>query len=173
MRKRWHILLLTLFLAFFVTQVNEHVLHLVVSEEDIREEQGSLERSAPPAGSPLAPDLEADYSHIPATEQQTLYDRLSSMIDAESLQKYEGSHTWDDLRAGSDEPTLYNLSSGWIWGGSNTPQAGITVWENPETGEYEVSGGEIFLPKRGVGISYEEDKQTDETRTFFNLKKEF
>ena len=121
-----------------------------------------------PQTNPPAPVLNAT-----GTGQQTLFDRLVGKIDRESLEPYLGSYTWDDLAAGSGESTAYSINSGWIWGGSNTPKAGLTVRKNPQTGEYGLSGGEVFLPGKGIGFSYEKDPEKDETRAFLNLKKEF
>jgi hypothetical protein len=97
---------------------------------------------------------------------------LLSMIDPEVLEKYEGSYTTDELREGNDAPPTYKLKSSWLTG-SDAPSVGIHIERNPATGNYEVSGGEIFLPGSGVGMSFDDDRESGESKTFLNWKREF
>ncbi|MDH3981441.1 MAG: hypothetical protein OES84_00910, partial [Kiritimatiellaceae bacterium] len=115
---------------------------------------------------PAAGSNEFVYVHHSYTES------LLSMIDAESLKKYEGSYSLEDLQNQESGSSLLNLNSSWITGG-DIPQVGVHVARNPITGNYEVSGGELFLPNPGMGVSYERIEESGETRTFLNWKREF
>jgi hypothetical protein len=126
-----------------------------------------------PATNPLVLDLYAEYTNAPTFKKQTLYDRVGGLITPEQLSKYEGSHTWDELRADPDHPRSIHLNSAWVVRGSNMPHAGIRVQKNPATGQYEISGGELNMPDDGLGMSYEKDSESGETRTFLNMKKKF
>ena len=112
-------------------------------------------------------------ARLPDFEQRTFADRFSSMLAPESLKKYEGSYTIDDLISGRDTAPAVRLDSSWFIGGSNTPTTNIRVRKNPGTGQYEWVGGEVFLPGPGVGVRYEKDGESGETRTFLHIKKSF
>ncbi|VGO21698.1 hypothetical protein [Pontiella sulfatireligans] len=104
-------------------------------------------------------------------KKPSLYDQIAGTIDPEELKQYEGSYSLDELHG--DGSMQFKLNSAWVVGDLNTPQAGLTIRKNSKSGEYEISGGEVFLPSRGVGMSYEQDEEAGESRTFFNMKKEF
>ncbi len=112
-------------------------------------------------------------SNLVVEGQVPLAERLMAAVDVGRLEKYEGSHSMEELKAMEQGPASYSVSSGWLFGGSNLPQAGLTVSERAEQGGYGVSGGEVFLPSSGMGVSYEKNEETGETKTFLNLKREF
>lgn len=106
--------------------------------------------------------------------EQSLYDKLLSMVDREMLEKYEGSYTKEDLTSSEGDGSLsFSLSSSWLLSSSNLPTAGLRVRLNPQTKEYEVVGGEFYLPKSGFGISHETDQESGERKSFLNMKKTF
>jgi hypothetical protein len=115
------------------------------------------------------PDYSSNEFHY---VQHSFADTLISMIDPELLKKYEGSYTDEELRERGDEPTVYNLRTSWFTV-SEAPSVGIHVILNPITGQYEIRGGDLYLPKSGFGMSYDENKTTGESETFFNWKREF
>ena len=111
--------------------------------------------------------------NVPLFQQKPYAQSLLEQLDPELFRKYEGSYTFNELRArNAAETPSVSVNSSWVFGGS-APQAGLTVQRNPLTGQYEVSGGELFLPNSGMGLSYEKDAESGETRTYLNLKKEF
>ncbi|MEN8255800.1 MAG: hypothetical protein ABFR33_10075 [Verrucomicrobiota bacterium] len=105
-------------------------------------------------------------------EYPSLTDRLLLMANPEWLGKYQGAYTLENLQSKGGTPSL-NVKSSWLVRNPNAPQIGITLRQNPATSEYDVGGGELFLPNRGVGVSYEKDEKTGETKTFLELKREF
>jgi hypothetical protein len=131
-----------------------------------------------PEAAPSEPPLPAagtlpDYAHIPDRQPPGFYDRITALIDPESLRQYEGTYTLDELLSGNGQAPAFSLNSSWFIGSSNLPQAGILLRKNPDSGQYEFSGGDLYLPGSGVGVRYEEDEQSGETRTFINVKKKF
>lgn len=88
------------------------------------------------------------------------------------LRRYEGSYTAEEFASRSNQSRNLTLKSRWL-GRTNLPQLDLSFRENPDTGEFEVSGGELFLQDKGYGVSYETDADTDESRTYFNLRKQF
>ncbi|MBT8042173.1 MAG: hypothetical protein KJN98_03315 [Pontiella sp.] len=126
----------------------------------------SVPKSKPPPARP--------YPYLPAPDKPTLFDRATSLVDTNKLKLYEGSYTLDQLGTGNGSGGVaVNLRSSWLIGNTNMPQAGLRVRLNPLTQQYEVVGGEVYLPGRGIGLSSEFDEGTGETRTFLNLQKEF
>lgn len=135
--------------------------------------------------SPSIPEVKTNllaYTFEPAEEypEGSLYvhhsfaDRLFGMVHPESLEKYEGSYSTHDLHHQNDNKSKsFGLNSSWVTGNSNLPEAGVHVAQNPVTGKYEVNGGEIFLPDPGVGVSYEKDEESGESKTFLNWKTTF
>ena len=119
------------------------------------------------------PDPYSDYPGRPVFREKTLSELVTSLVNPEKLQQYEGSYTLDELRGGKDGELSFNLRSSWIVGSSNTPQAGLRFRRNPLTGQYEVVGGEVYFPSSGIGVSHELDEDSGETQTFLNMKKEF
>lgn len=114
-----------------------------------------------------------DYSsNEPYYVQHSFTESLLSAINPESLKKYEGSYSGKELRSGNDDPSVYKLKSSWVTG-SNAPSVGIHIERNPATGQYEVSGGELYLPKSGFGFGYNENRTSGESQTFLNWKREF
>ncbi|WP_372794146.1 hypothetical protein [Pontiella sp.] len=107
-------------------------------------------------------------------EPLSIPDRLLGLINPEALRKYEGSFTFAEFKAQrQDQVPEYSLSSTWLLTNSALPRASIKTAQNPDTGELEVSGGEIFLPESGLGVSFEKDEASGETRTFLHLKHGF
>lgn len=120
-------------------------------------------------------------AHLPSYRTSQIHyvhrsfsDFLFSMINPEAFQKYEGSYTAGEFEAERDsEAPAFSLSSSWVLHNKKLPKTGIKVAKNPETGNYEVSGGEVFFQEKGVGVSYEKDESTGETKTFLNFQKDF
>lgn len=109
---------------------------------------------------------------LPELEYLTYTDRLLLMIDPLWFEHYQGSYTLQELREESGSSSL-TLNSAWLLRRSAYPQLGIMLEKEPGTDTYRMSGGEVFLPGSGVGISYEEDADTGESRAFLKLKREF
>ena len=91
----------------------------------------------------------------------------------EYLKKYEGSYSFDDLQSGEGEPLSFLLQSAWITKGTNTPQISVRMRKSQKSGQFEIEGTELYLPKTGFGISYEQDEEADDTKAFLNVKKQF
>lgn len=119
----------------------------------------------------LAPVLARKYNLAEIKEEK----KSLNWITPESLYKYQGSYTLEELMQGSDnnDSLDFTLKSKWFLPYPNIPQAGVTIRMNPQTGQREVVGGEFFLPKSGFGISQETDRDTGANRTYFNIKKKF
>ncbi|MCF7849938.1 MAG: hypothetical protein K9M45_13885 [Kiritimatiellales bacterium] len=116
----------------------------------------------------------ARLDRVELSQKQSFYDQWLSKIDRETLEKFEGSYTRDDLFSGSgDGSVAFSLNSAWILSSSNLPTAGLQMRMNPATMEYEVVGGELSLPKSGVGVVHERDEESGENKTYFNMKKNF
>ncbi len=109
----------------------------------------------------------------PVFSEESYSDRLMGMVNADLLKKYEGQYTWSDLQNQESGSSSFSLKSKWLIGSSNAPQVGIKAEKIQESEMYKVSGGEVFLPQSGVGVSYEKDSETGESKTFLNIKKEF
>jgi hypothetical protein len=116
-------------------------------------------------------NLYTEHTNVP-TFAAPSHNRLTDLLTPEYLQRYEGSYTLDELRDMQDRPRSFKLNSAWLIGTSNIPQAGVRLQEDPDTGNYKVRGGEVNLPS-GMGVSYEKDSDSGETRTFLNIKKQF
>jgi hypothetical protein len=164
MRKQWYIFLLAAFILLLLAQLNRHRIPLPGSQAE------EPAPTPPPTSTNLLPEVELTKVHTP--EQPLQFDQPSHRFDPQNLQKYEGSYTWEELLSGNGTRS-FKLHSKWFGGSSNVPQAELIIRERPGSDEYELGGGKIFLPNHGMGISYEKDQQSDETRTFFNVKKEF
>ena len=109
---------------------------------------------------------------VKIVKKKGLIDSAIDSIDPESLKKYEGSYTITEFRnKESDEPIT--LNSSWILWNSKLPHVGASIRKNDQTGEYEFVGASLFLPTKGLGVSYERDKKTDEIRAYLNFKKSF
>jgi hypothetical protein len=110
---------------------------------------------------------------VPSLLEASPSDDLAAVTQhSEWLKKHEGSYTLEDLMTQEDEPWEIPLNSGWFFGGSNSPQLNLRLQRNLDTGQLEIQGGELYLPKKNFGISHEQDDIKDETRTFFNLKRD-
>ncbi len=109
----------------------------------------------------------------PLLVEDSLTDRLFSLIDPEALQSYEGSYTTDDLLSEKSGTPSVTLKSCWFFGNEESPQVAARISRAPLTGAYEVSGGELFLPRSGMGLSVEKDIDSGETRTVFSIKRDF
>jgi hypothetical protein len=115
----------------------------------------------------------ADYSYLQRKKQKESYNQLTEMLNPEMFEAYEGSKTWEELKAGDGSPLSFTLKSDWIVSDSDKPTAGLTVQKNSDTGDFEISGAEVFLPNSGFGMSIEEDKDSNKTKAYFKVKKEF
>jgi len=105
-------------------------------------------------------------------KKSDLVGSLIDKIDTDSLEKYQGTYTFSTLRdREADEPIT--LNSSWLIWNSKYPQVGTSIKKNSQSGEYEFVGASIFLPTKGIGVSYEKDKETDEIRAYLNFKKHF
>jgi len=140
------------------------------SREDIPSAPAPAESNAPPEWRSVVRDWSP--TGLPGFEQESLRKKGRLKIDPQKLRKYEGSYTAEEIRSGSGGSESLPLNSQWLYKGSNRPQVQMKIGKNPVTGLYEPVGGEVALPL-GVGMSYEEDAQTGEQKTFLKLKKDF
>jgi hypothetical protein len=144
-------------------------------------ETNSMETHRPSAAAPAA-------SNTPPDARQVIRDwipveRLDFELESPDkkwipdlsrldLKATEGSFTTEDILSGAGGSASVPLDSKWILKGSNSPHLRMKIRKNAVSGEFEPVGGEVELPS-GVGLSYEEDSQTGEQKTFLRLKKEF
>ena len=112
-------------------------------------------------------------NHSPKiVKKKDVVESFVNNIDSKSLEKYEGNYTVREFKEKeADKP--FTLNSSWIIWNKKLPQLETALRKNEETGEYELIGGGIYFPTKGLGVSYERDKETDETRAYLNLKKSF
>jgi hypothetical protein len=111
--------------------------------------------------------------NIPVMVQDSLTDRLFSWIDPEALKPYEGSYTTADLLSEKSGTPSITLKSSWLFGTEESPQVAAHISRDPLTGEYALSGGELFLPQPGMGLSVEKDVDSGETRAVLSFKRKF
>ena len=83
-----------------------------------------------------------------------------------------GSYTIEELMEREGRGSL-SIRSQWLFWDPHLPRAGITLQERMDGGPYKVSGGELFFPSAGIGVSYEKDDETGETKAQLHLNKEF
>ena len=88
------------------------------------------------------------------------------------LRRFEGSYSWDEMQSGETEPLSFMLQSSWLTTGTNTPEVGIRMRKSHKSGEVEFGGTELYLPRTGFGVSYEQDESED-TKTYLNIKRQF
>jgi len=107
------------------------------------------------------------------TDPPSLTERLLSRVDQEKLKKYEGSYTISELRADEDPAYTVPLYSAWLPERLGLPQTRLRVKYKPETGSYELIGGDLQLPAEAWSLSYEKDSLSEENQTYLIWKKEF
>ena len=123
---------------------------------------------------PLETELSAVFNRNAVVYvHQSFAESLIAMVNPEALRKYEGSYSADDFDSKGNRTPVYSFNTAWIWRNKSLPKVGIQVARNPITGKYEVNGGEVFLPNRGMGVSFEKDEANGETQTFLNWKRDF
>lgn len=89
----------------------------------------------------------------------------------------EGSYTnlTDLLKTG--EPHKLDLNSNWtathLFPNRTLPLMSMQVIQNPDTGEYRISGGTLALPGTGLEAGYEAEFNSDERKTTLQWKKSF
>jgi len=105
-------------------------------------------------------------------KKKDVVESFINRLDSESFEKYEGNYTLREFKEKEADKPL-TLNSSWIIWNKKLPQLETALRKNEETGEYELIGGGIYFPTKGLGVSYERDKETDETRAYLNLKKSF
>lgn len=111
---------------------------------------------------------------LPEQREKTALEYVAPYLNREKLREREGSYSLGELKGdGNSKGVSVNLKSSWIAGGSNAPKAGLNVRLNPQTGQYEFIGGEVYLPGSGIGVSRQFDEESGESKTFLNLKKNF
>ncbi len=120
---------------------------------------------------PLAVNVLSNPS-APFQKRPSHLDVIEASFNPTFLQKYEGSYTVDEFRS-QNTHTGFSLNSSWLLWNSSLPQMKVTLRKNFASGEYELVGGKLFLPTKGMGISYEDDKDTGESRAYFDVKKDF
>ena len=132
------------------------------------------EAAAPPAPAnlPVYRYAAAGTPAIPHFEYQSFTDRLLLMIDPLWFGPYQGSYTLEELSSGAGTSS-FSINSSWLMHDPSIPQVGVVLWKEPDQDTYRVSGGELFLPESGMGISYEKIEETGETRAFLKFKREF
>ena len=167
MRKQW-------FILFFVILAVLVLVRLFPRTASVESYTSSPEAIDLPV---IQSNLTA-YTYSPSNERPTsviepssFTDRLFRKINPAWLEKYEGSHTLDEIKSAEGSSTL-NINSSWLLRNSNAPRAGV-LFQKDSTDTYRMSGGELYLPESGMGISYEKDAETGETKTSLHLKKEF
>lgn len=126
-----------------------------------------------PAANPLLYSPPGETSSFPVRYTENgMIERLMFNVNPEKLRKLEGSYSADELKSGAGVYTV-PFSSSWILRGTNMPEASFRIELNPESGTYELRGGEISLPQSSFGIFFEKEPETEETRTFLNWEKDF
>lgn len=88
------------------------------------------------------------------------------------LNRFQGSYSWDEMQSGESEPLSFMLQSSWLTKGTNTPEVGVRMRKSHKSGELEFGGTELYLPRTGFGVSYEQDESED-TKTYLNIKRKF
>ncbi|MFA5687846.1 MAG: hypothetical protein WC959_01645 [Kiritimatiellales bacterium] len=119
-----------------------------------------------------------DIPALPATRgsRETFADKILQNTLAEVAKSSAGSYSnfSDFISGGSSE---ININSGWItpylFPHLALPLFRLRFAENPETGDYEFSGGAITLPAGGWEAGYETVPGTEEQKATIQWKKDF
>ena len=112
-----------------------------------------------------------DFVLLPKASQSSgLYDYLFSLVDPESLKRFQGSYSMEDLSSGTPS---YSLSSQWFLDRPFLPRVRVSVRKNEESGDYELGGLQVQLPNSPLNVSYEHDADSDEQKALLQLRFSF
>ena len=171
MKKRPFILFATALLFILIIQHNtfqKHAIKTQASQSNSTKYQTLLPRPTTTNTINTLPSI----ATIPKIKKENKIDELFNQFDPEILEKYQGSGTGDEFFSADTNETL-SISTSWFIWNANIPKAKLKFQKDPETGNYELNGGEIISPKNRISISHEQDTETNEKRTFLNFKKQF
>lgn len=166
--RRWPFFLLGLSAAFLTIWNYQH-------EPAGRQRPSSPQEPVEPPAQVIhfpAKDYPTNAFPSPAAEIPPDFESGYQPPDLRWTEAYMGSYTIEELMERDGVGSL-NLRSEWLIRDPNLPRAGITLREDTEGGPYKVSGGELFFPNAGIGVSYEKDDETGENKAQLHLEKEF
>jgi len=109
--------------------------------------------------------------------QENLTERLINKTLPKLLAQKEGSYTnlTDLLKTG--DPRTLDLNSNWmtthLFPNRTLPLMRMRVIQDPDTGEYRISGGALTLPGTGLEAGYETGFNSDERKATLQWKKSF
>ncbi|MBI9020425.1 MAG: hypothetical protein JEZ10_04125 [Verrucomicrobia bacterium] len=143
--------------------------------------QGRATKAPLPTGVPFAaPDLHTertpDALWLPGS-REPLPEKLIRKTGSKLLADKEGSYTnLTDVFRGNTAPSV-ELRSDWIapylFPGRPLPGLRMRVIKNPETGDYQLSGGALALPRTGLEAGYETELNSEEYKATLHWKKSF
>ena len=154
----------------------EHIEPPVEKPAAIPAEQPDAIPAEKPANAVMPTMKSKPETHSPFSitiDSPSLMDRLLSQMDQEKLKKYEGSYTMDQLRSNEDPAYNVPLDSTWLPDNLQLPHTRLVVNYNPESGSYELVGGDLKLPAKDLSLSYEKDSSGEENKTYLIWKKQF
>lgn len=144
-------------------------------------EQPYIFRIPVPQETPFSRDIQRKnpLPNLPARSSRP--ERLPEKLANNALPKLfsgkEGSYTnLTDLLKG-DGSSSVDLQSDWIashlFPNRTLPLLSMRIDEDPDTGEYRISGGALALPGTGLEAGYEADLNSDERKATLQWKKSF
>ncbi|MGE4489154.1 MAG: hypothetical protein AB7E95_06395 [Kiritimatiellales bacterium] len=173
MRKTtWILLSILLLLAAGLT--GWKILNAVT--ELMEPEPFRLERGIPLPPLPVGRDAELRNreTFLPRSAQQSwfLTNALARLLPGE-----DSSYTnFSDIFRGNGSKAL-DLNSGWVAGvlfpDRVFPTVSMRIIQDPDTGEYRISGGSIADPATGLEAGYEIDPDSEERKATLQWKKSF
>jgi hypothetical protein len=112
-----------------------------------------------------------------SSHQESLSEKLVNKTLPKLLANKEGSYTnlTDLLTTG--EPRKLDLNSNWmathLFPSRTLPLMSMRVTQDPDTGEYRISGGSLAVPGTGLEAGYETELNSNERKATLQWKKSF
>lgn len=140
------------------------LLGLVVFRSRTPDEDIPADLLAQPPDKPKG-SLGREYRDLSTGTGMTPLDQVMAKISPDTLAKM----TNNNETAGSGH--TFQLKSDWV-GVSNVPSTSLKMRYNPETGTYEFLGAEMTIEQQ-IGLGYEDDPESGETKGYLQLRKSF
>jgi hypothetical protein len=182
MRKQTTVLLILMVLSGVIAIL--HFLPQPVPVPDSPNEpvaQPYIFRLPAPQETPFSRDLlrKRPLPNLPlySSRSEPLPEKLANKALPKLLAGKEGSYTnLTDLFKGNESPSV-DLRSDWIashlFPNRTLPLLQMRINEDPDTGEYRISGGALTLPDTGFEAGYEAGLNNDERKATLQWKKSF
>lgn len=112
-----------------------------------------------------------------SSRQESLSEKLINNTLPGLLAGKEGSYTNLTALLKTGEPRKLDLNSNWmathLFPNRTLPLLSMRITQDPDTGEYRISGGTLALPGTGLEAGYEADLNSNERKATLQWKKSF